>query len=471
MSHNKCKILNKIKIIGQMKNINIVLFLLLASILGACEDFLDQQPESSIGAETYFQNDAEVESGVIACYDGIQEQYNETYSFVLMEVRSDNTTTVEHEGDFDLVDTFKDGPSNSVIADFWTSCYSTIFRTNTVLANLDNVATESKKDQFEGEARFIRALTYFNLTRLFGEVPLVTSIVYEGDAEAYSKDAVSDVYSAITNDLQIASSKLPTFYGDKDLGRATSGAAKGLLAKVYLTLKDYPKAESQLISLMGTDYSYEIINNYADVFYSEMNNEILFAARYESGVGGEGQDFSYQMTRLGGIVRGNNPTDDLIAAYETGDLRYNVSVTSDLMCGKYLSEASAGDAGNDWIILRYADIFLMYAEVQNELNGPTQAAIDAVNKIRERAGLTLFSLAGFNQETLRKAIAKERRIELAMEGHRWFDLLRTGKAVEVMSAHGLSLGFSVDNFRTLFPLPQREIDVSDGALVQNPDYL
>ncbi len=306
---------------------------------------------------------------------------------------------------------------------------------------------------------------------MFGEVPLVTSIVYEGDSEAYTKDAVSDIYTTIINDLQIAGSKLPKSYSANDLGRATSGAAKGLLAKVYLTLKDYSNAEGQLTSLMGTDYSYEIISNYTDVFYSEMNNEILYAVRFETGVGGEGQDFSYQMTRLGGIVRGNNPTGDLLAAYETGDLRYDVSVTSDLMCGKYLSDASAGDAENDWIVLRYADILLMYAEVQNELNGPTQAAIDAVNKIRDRAGLTLFSLSGFNQETLREAIAKERRIELAMESHRWFDLVRTGKALEVMSAHGSSLGFTVEGFRTLFPLPQREIDVSDGALVQNPDYL
>jgi len=447
------------------------ILIILAVLLTSCEDFLNQQPISSIGAESYFRNDAEVESGVIACYDGLQDMYNETYSFVLMEIRSDNTTTINHEGDFDLIDKFKDGPANSVIASYWTSCYNTIFRANTVLAYIDNVSDPDLKDQYQGEAEFIRALTYFNLVRLFGEIPLVTEVVYEGDCDAYAAKSVDEVYDVIISDLEDAALLLPKSYEAKDLGRATSGAAKGILAKVYLTLQDYSSAETLLNELMGSSYDYRIIEDYNDVFYSEMNDEILFAVRYEAGVGGEGQDFSYQMTMLGGIVRGNNPTDDLLAAYEAGDARYDVSVTDDLMCGKYLSDASAGDAGNDWIVLRFADVALMYAEVSNELYGPTQTAIDLVNELRDRAALVQFNLADYDKDSFRDAIAHERRIELAMESHRWFDLVRTGKAEEVMSAIGTSEGFTYESYRVLFPIPQREIDVSDGCLDQNPDYL
>lgn len=437
----------------------------------SCKDFLDEQPESAIGTQNYFLNDDEVESGVIACYDGLQEQYDETYSYVLMEIRSDNTTTVEHEGDYNLIDQCKDTPNNSVTTEYWRSCYNTIFRANTVLENIDNCTNANRKSQYEGEALFIRALTYFNLVRLFGEVPLVDKIVYEGDNEAYSKKPVDLVYDLIISDLTSAANLLPKEYGAVDLGRATSGAAKGLLAKVHLTLHDYPSSKALLEEITGTSYSYGLMDNYYDIFYdNEMNKEILFAVRYESAAGNEGQSFSYEMTRLGGVIRGNNPTSDLLSSYEDGDLRYDVSVTDDLMCGKYLSTASQHDAGNDWIVLRYADVLLMYAEVVNEISGPTQSVVDVLNGIRTRAGLSSLSLSGYDKGSLRNVIYHERRIELAMESHRWFDLIRTGTVDEVMTAHSASEGFNYETKRQLFPIPQREIDVSSGFLTQNPDF-
>ena len=454
-----------------MKKIYFILTLFVAIVISSCEDFLDQQPSSAISSEEYYQNDEEVESGVIACYDGLQYMYNETWAFVLMEIRSDNTTTVTHQGDVDLVDKFMDDADNTLLSEYWSAAYNTIFRTNTVLASIDNVTLESNKNQYEGEAKFIRALNYFNMVRMFGEIPLVTSIAYVGNYEAYTKATVDEVYDAIISDLQDASILLPDSYGDNDLGRATSGAAIGLLAKVYLTLQDYTNAESLLTQLMGSPYSYSIISDYHDVFYDEMNDEIIFAVRYESGVGDEGEWYSYEMTMMGGKIRGNNPTDDLLASYETGDLRYDVSVTSgDLMCGKYLSDGSQYDAENDWIVLRYADVVLMYAEVENELYGPTQAAIDAINPLRVRAGLTTFNLADYDQTSFREEIAHERRIELAMENHRWFDLLRTGKVEEVMTAHSTAEGLSYESYHNLYPIPQREIDASEGYLTQNPGY-
>ena len=455
-----------------MKNILFIssIIIVLAGF-SSCEDFLNVQPESATGAQDYFLNDNEVESGVIACYDGLQEQYDGTYSYVLMEIRSDNTTTVEHEGDYNLIDKCKDTPINSVTTEFWRSCYNTIFKTNTVLANIDNCTNANRKSQYEGEALFIRALTYFNLVRLFGEIPLIDKIVYEGDNEAYSKKSVDDIYNLIIADLLAAAKLLPKQYGAANLGRATSGAVKGLLAKIYLTRHDYSSSKTLLEELMGTTFSYGLMAKYYDIFYNnEMNKEILFAVRYKSAAGNEGQSFSYEMTRLGGVIRGNNPTSDLLSAYESGDLRYNVSVTNDLMCGKYLSTASQHDAGNDWIVLRYADVLLMYAEVVNEMSGPTQSSIDILNSIRNRAGLSTLSLTGFDKGSLRNTIYHERRIELAMESHRWFDLIRTGTVDAVMTAHASVEGFNYESKRNLFPIPQREIDVSNGFLTQNPNF-
>jgi hypothetical protein len=453
-----------------MKN-KLLIFVVLLTVVSftSCTKFLDVQPESSISADDFYKNDKEVGAGVVSCYDGLQSLYN--IDFILTEIRSDNTTTLLHEGDYELIDHFKDGPSNSVTAKYWRIGYNTIFRTNTILANINNVSNAALKKQYTGEVLFIRALNYFNLVRLFGDIPLITHVIYGEDVDQFGRTPANTVYDTIISDFQRAANLLPKSYSSNDLGRATKGAAIGMLAKVFLTLHRYTDAKPLLEELINGGYNYSLMASYYDVFYKEMNSEILFAVRYKAN-STEGQTFSSEMTALGATVRGNNPTQSLLSAYDSpSSIRHKVSIYNDghnLLCGKYLSKSDP--AGNEWIVLRYADVLLMYAEVTNEISGPTQEGISAFNKVRSRAGLSTYTVSDFTKDSFRQAIYKERRVELAFEDHRWFDLLRTGQVDSVMTAHGQQEGFAYESYRQLYAIPQREIDVSGGALTQNPGY-
>jgi len=455
------------------KSLIILIFLFLSTFVG-CSKFLDQQPISSISSSEFYKNTKEVGSGVVSCYNGLMSLYD--IDFTLTEIRSDNTTTLVHEGVFNAIDHFQDDPTNSEAQLYWQISYNTIYRTNSVLASLNNVSDTGLKQQYEGEARFIRALCYFNLVRLWGGVPLVTKVISPNDQNAFGRTPVDSVYSTIISDLKTAINNLPVSYSSSgDLGRATKGAATGMLAKVYLTLHRYSDALPLLQSLMKAPYSYVLMSNYRDVFYQEMNPEILFAVRYKANTPGVGETFSGEMTPLGPTIRGNNPTQSLLDAYAANGygIRYKVSVDTmqgDLVCGKYLNNDPLASGGNDWIVLRYADVLLMYAEVTNEINGPTQEGIDAFNMIRTRAGLSTYTVSDFTKDTFRQAIYKERRVELAFEDHRWFDLLRTNEVDSVMKANGAQEGFTFESYRALYPIPQREIDVSNGKLKQNAGY-
>lgn len=445
--------------------------LLLAS---ACDDFLDLQPVSNLGTNSYFNSTKDVQAAVVAAYDGLQQSAQVEY--VLAEIRSDNSTTVLGEGEFEMIDKFRESTTNSVISNYWSSCYNTILRANTVLLHLDKVTDESLKKQFEGEAKFIRGLLYFNLVRLFGEVPLLDKGIKFDDFESFKRKSVEDVYALIQSDLNTAAANLPASFPSKDAGRATSGAAKTLLAKVHMTRKNWPAAKT-LIEQVITDNKYALLPAYGDVFSAagEMNKEIIFAIRFKSLSNGEGQTMSYEFTTKGRYGGLNNPTSDLMSLYAPEDKRKAVSITgtNPALVNKYTTADPPNDAGNDWPVLRYADVMLMHAEILNELDGPTQAAADRLNSVRMRASVPLYTLAEIEtKEEMAALIDKERRLELVFENHRWFDLMRSGKAIEVINAHAANhnLNFTIQQHNLLFPIPQREIDTSQGAMTQNPGY-
>ena len=434
----------------------------------ACKKQLDLTPESAIGEKDFYQNTKEVESALVGCYDGLQKSIQMEY--VLCEIRSDNTTTVLGEGEFQLLDFFMETPDNSITTKYWQDCYNTIFRTNKVMQYLDVVSDQATRDRIEGEALFIRALNHFNLVRLFGNIPLITEVVLADDHEKFANVPPDKTYAQIIEDLQKAASLLPES-NEGQFSRATSGAAKALLGKVYVTLKQFDNALPLLREVVNSG-QYALQPTYPEVFDPEVNDEIIFSIRFMSAVGGEGQDYSSEFTLTGTYGGLNNPTSEMMAGYEPADtVRYHFSITPDSLCGKYLSDANPGDAGNDWPVLRYADVLLLLGETINELNGPTQEALDAINAVRERAGLSDYTSGDLStKDQYRSAMEKERIHELGFENHRWFDLLRTGRALEVMNAQGAKYGFHMDEHQLLFAIPQREIDVSDGYLVQNPGY-
>ena len=471
--------------------------------LASCDSFLEKQPISDPNVNVFYRSASDFEAAVNAAYAELQAtaQYEHLY-YSIAELRSDNTT-IQIEGgagDQDVLqmDNFEIITTNPDIAMFWRGNYEGVQRTNTVTGRIENVEMDQTlKDRYIGEAKFIRALEYFNLVRTFGGVPLVTQ-EFEDVTEAYDQGgaSVEEIYQQIIQDLQDAEGLLPASYTGADVGRATKGAAMALLGKVYLTQGDFQAASDKLAEVMGLGV-YELLPDYADVFdpANPNNEEIVFAVQFNQGAGNQGsnylvdfcpQESSTAILQQGGCFGFNQPTQDLADAYEEGDARRAVSMAegytnlegafvSDRYITKYPGRpGTEGGSNDDWPVLRYADVLLMHAEALNEV-GQTGAAYAPLNEVRARAGLD--PLSGLSQAQFREAVYHERRVELAFEGHRWFDLVRTGRAVEVMNAkvcrantdcQTVGIQSEIEPYQTLYPIPAAQVSV--GALEQNDGY-
>lgn len=455
-----------------MKKINIsFLFLLGVLLFTSCsqEEYLNLAPQSAIGDNNYYKTTAEIQAAVIAIYDGLQNV--PAREFAVTEMRSDNSRTKSSEGEWKQFQVMDVATTNSVVQSYWAANYNVIFRANTVLANLEVVTDAAKKSQFEAEAKFARGLAHFNLVRAYGDVPLLDAVINQSDTEYFGRNSTSEVYALIESDLTAAAAVLPAA-SDAYFGRATKGAANGLLAKVKLTTGDHVGAEALLEALMN-DTDYALQGNYNDVFYNEGNNEILFAIPYEED-GVEFQNFSYEMTALGQASGLNFWTSDFGSAVDPTDLR-KATLMNSLQPGataKYLSSSNDPRlCGNDWIVLRLSDVYLMFAEAKMAGGTSTQSisAIEAYNAIRNRAGLSELDTDGSATLT-KEMLSDERRIELAFENHRLYDLVRVGLAESELSDFAASEGFSFEATDLLLPIPQGEINISGGALTQNPGY-
>ena len=458
-----------------MKNIVnqiIILFLGMLSFAACNSEILNLNPESAIGENGFYTNAGELEGAVVAIYDGWQAV--PLREFALTEMRSSNTRTKSREGDWAQFEFFSVKPTNQAVGTYWTSNYNVIFRANRVLENLDVVGDASLKDQFEGEAKFSRALAHFNLVRAYGDVPILDKVIIQSDTEYFVRDEVNDVLSFIEADLEDATILLPG-KANMSNGRATRGAAEALLAKVKLTKEDYTGAATLLGGLVnGTEYS--LMAEYYDVFYNEMNDEILFAIPYKDDDANESQDFSFEMT-AGGVVSGLNfVTNDFISNLDPAEdirrpLLYDVNgVFPEVK--KFVTKSSDGRlCGNDWIVLRLADVYLLHAEAVMAGNTETSNldAIKSYNAVRTRAGMTTLPEDGSVKLT-RDMLLYERRVELAFENHYLYDLIRFGVALEVLGDYASSIGQSFSPTDILLPIPQGEINVSGGALSQNPGY-
>ncbi len=435
-------------------------------LFGSCTDFLELEPISQIGDNAFYSNDEEVEAAVIAIYDGMQEAIQR--EFALTEMRSDNTRTKSREGEWAQLESLDVDPTNGTVANYWAQWYNVIFRANTVLQHLDAVQDAALRSQFEGEAKFARALAHFKLVRLFGDVPLVDRVVFVEDEEYYSRKPSDEVYAFIVRDLEEAAAALPGRSGIAE-GRATKGAAQALLAKVQLTRSNYNEARTLLESVINSG-DYALVAEYRDVFYNELNEEIIFAIQFIEDNTDESQDFSLEFTALGRASGLNYITDNFKNAIDPADsIRAAVAFNPDNPdeVGKFISSSSdATLAGNDWIVLRYADVLLMHVEaiLAGKESTSDAAALASFNAVRARAGLPEVT------EVTKDMLLHERRIELAFENQRWFDLMRFGVAEEVLSAFAAEEGISFQSTDLLLPIPQREINVSRGLLTQNPGY-
>jgi starch-binding outer membrane protein, SusD/RagB family len=488
-----------------MKKIFSILALASVLMVSSCKkSFIEILPVSTVTIDVLYKTDKDFQDAVIGTYVALRTEYANFWQY--SDIRGDDAwIQISNQPSTMGVDVFSINSSDALLRNTWSNYYVLISRANMILSQITKAdpAIVVNKDLYIGEAKFLRALAYFNLVRIFGDVQLITAPQSINETLITPRTAVATVYSdVIIPDLIDAAAKLPQTRVAAEVGRATNGAAKAILGKVYLTVHDFPNAEATLQPLTAAPYTYALLPIYNDLFNytkNEHHSEYIFDIEYEEGLGGCGSiftnNFMPNVTTLldyygikGGFNESMSPTRLFVDLWQAGDKRKDVSVQGNgYCCGtwknpttgvvttfasttsqsytmKYVTPvATGGDSRANWKVVRYADVLLMYAEALNE-NGKTTAALIPLNQVRTRAGLASYS--GLTQDQTRDNIALERRFELFFEGHRWFDLVRTGKAFSACASVGMK------DYMTIFPVPLNQMQVINNTEIfpQNPGY-
>ncbi len=514
-----------------MKN-NLLILIVAALSFSSCKKIIDVPPQSNLSVVTYYTTAVEMNTALVGCYNGMQRPLILEWQFT--ELRSDNSkqgvpaSTNSINRELSDLDIFTPSPSQTAIADYWSTTYNNIRNCNILLEKLGVVydpatgtitfnpipanITAAEIKQVAGEALVIRAYHYFNLVRLYGGVFLVHRPLTFSESKVTSRSSVADIYKLIEADLRTASASLKNqTYAQQstaDRGRATIWAAKGMLGKVLLTQNKKSEAIPVLQDVINNS-GHNVLSSYASVFSTtnEMNSEIIFAVRYKAGNLGLGSPFGNDFGPLQSgstVINGdgdglNTPTTE-IDTLTNGGLRkptiigvFTSGTLVRLYVKKYLNPVVTKDDGEaDWPVLRFPDVQMMLAEAQ----GYSQASLDLINAVRPRAGAALLTTTTTpNLASFEQALSRERRLEFAFENQRWFDLLRfnttltTIKAIDVMKAHFAyeyaahynlypnpkptlaELQAFVTPEKLLLPIPQREIDTNTQLVIQqNPGY-
>jgi len=515
------------------------IYISLAFALGACsKKFVTLYPEGQVNEGIFYKSTSDFQQAIVGAYTPLR--YSANHAFYLEEMRADNTFFDYNAKDrggaqSEQLAEFLDGSSNPTIDSIWADDYTGIQRCNIILDKLKTPPsdmTDSIRNSITGQAEALRAHYYFELVRLYGEVPLYLHETTDAQNAFVNRSPVDSVYLQIIADLTDAITKLSPPKTFPQSGIVTKGMAATELGLVYLTQKQYSQATPLFQSV--TQMGYALLPNYADVFKTANKNstESVFEIQYKSGTDGQASQFIYDfipVTPQTGVILGsgsnynntaggwNVPTQNLITSFEPGDTRLDASIavvkghldaqtdfipdsvtsilnnldTTGLGMGYTTSlihrfikkqfnppytTALIYNTGDDWPVYRYSDVLLMLAESLNE-QGQSAAALPYLNQVRQRAGLP--PTVTTDQGMLRDTIAHERRVELAFENHRWFDLVRTGQAIPVMTAYGIlqkqALGFllptsySITPNKLIYAIPFRETQVNP-ALGQNPGY-
>lgn len=462
-----------------MKKI-LVLASLATLLMTSCGDsFFDLEPASSVTIDKVYKTASDYNVAVIGCYAKLQSQVN--FYTECCEYRSDNLSlgapTAGTQDRYDI-DHFTEKPSNEILSSYWANFNNNVYRCNLLLDQIDGANfAENLKKQYKGEAMFIRALNYFNMYRIWGGVPATKHVVSAAEALKVARYSDEQMFDLIAGDLKeiVDNNYLPETYSSADMGRATSGAAKALLGKVYLTFHKWTEAKDILSQLIG---KYQLVSPIAQVFNvdNKNNNEIIFAVHFNKEIEGEGHSYWYNLTNASDDT---NQTSSLLNTFPTGDARKDlityVQVEKNVrLMNKFYDTKSPTfkTVGNDQILLRYADVLLMYAEALNEIQydaSEGSLALKYLNAVRQRAGISNLTAKQLpTQEKFRKGILVERQREFPYEGQRWFDLVRMGFAKSVMAENGVE----IKDYQLLFPIPQQEIEkVGDKSILwQNPGY-
>lgn len=521
-----------------MKTIINIILISLAVTVTSCKKFLEEEPASIISEDQFYKTQDDALNAVNAVYfflnsggSSLQTPYNTLFNTGMnMADDDEDPGPGATNPDVRSLSVLAHSSTNLRIYEIWQQHYAAIKRANVALEKVPQIDfDENLKNRLLAETKFLRALFYFNLVRLYGDVPLVIEYQKNIDANDYAvpRSASTEVYAQIEKDLKEAAAALPPSYNSPDVGRATAGAAKALLAKVYLTKASLPLkiqehyqdavslAEEVLSAQDGGtgNYGYDLIENYAEVFLPAFKNgkEHIFSAQFKSNSLNQGNNEAPRAI-LSGIPglrgnyahmaryykEGNDNFFSIFKLFKTNDKRKYVTFVTSFTSpsnGRSYSlplnnPAVPGDSTpffNKWWdpnstavtsesaanvpIVRYADLLLIHAEAENELNGPTAKAYKSINRVRHRAGLPDLT-AGLNKDQFRDAVYLDRRLELVYEYQRWFDLIRekdaSGSGIFIKSLHKVGKTNAVEH-HALYPIPQSEID-NNHLLTQNPGY-
>ncbi len=474
-----------------MKNLKLgISTLLILLLLAGCKkEFLEKSPPDAL-TEVGFYNSAErAQLGVNAIYVSLQSAWSINLYRIndvpSGEVLLSNTVPLEYNN-------FTYFPALNQIHDTWRGLYEGVYRSNLAIANIPGInMAEALKSQYVGEAKFLRALFYFDLVNIFGAVPLVTQPLPDTDASLIARTPVADVYKVIIADLLAAEAGLPVSHSGANLGRVTKGAAQALLGKVYLYNKDYANAEKYFLLVINSG-KYGLMDNFQEVWHRsfENNKESIFEVQFADigGSGSNGRNGSYLPAVNGATGSGLatkrafdafDPTDPrrAMSIFRPGDsFAPNVSTALATFSAVWSATGYAvkkgmwpimyvNSNGINYPIIRYADVLLMYAEAANELNKLTEARA-AVNQIRARPSVNMPAITAANtgnKADMFKAINKERQVELMFEFIRFNDLRRWGLALQELGP----IGYQAKH--ALFPIPQLELDINP-KLTQNQGW-
>lgn len=427
-------------------------------ILASC-DVLDIKPQTSILGTDALKDKKGIEKGILGAYTSFQalSYYGRSY-LTFSDLASDN---LEHPSDataleYTQVDNNAILPENASIEGLWSSPYEGINIANNIIAKVPDIPdmTNDEKNKALGELYFIRALNHFNLVNYFGDIPLKTTATEGTGALNVTRDPVSTVYEQVINDLKFAEGNLDESTAVKV--RASKYAAKALLARVYLYKGDYNLAKQKATEVIAGKYQ---MIAYASVF-SDGSAESIFEIDFTELNRNRIAEYNFPKSLNG--RREVAPTADLLNAFESGDARYGVSVAFAGTLPYAIKYDDLSKGADNVIVLRLAEMYLIRAEAETKLEGDIDAIQGDLNTVRNRAKLGDTDADTYDELLL--AIEQERRVEFAFEGHRWFDLVRTGRAVEVLP--------NVESInQTLFPIPLKEIVTNKNpGMKQNNGY-
>ncbi len=463
-------------------------------LITSCVD-LEENPKAILTTAIFYKTPDDAIAAVNSIYNVLNNGNGTMYNRLFhmgMEIMSDDAIAGERLTNADVRElaALTHSTNNIRFETLWREHYTGINRANIAIDRIRDIDMEpTLQTRLILEAKFLRGLLYFNLVRLWGDVPLILHETDKLDKESVqvSRTAAELVYQQIIEDLT-AAEKLPASYDSKDAGRATGGGAKGLLAKVYLTRQEWDKAVSKCQDVFNGPYSYELFENFRDAFDVATKNgkEHLFSVQCKSFVNAQGNRLASSATPVGipGISAAgtDEPHPDAYLLYDPADKRRDVtfftSITSPSNGNEYTFKphffkyfdpamiTNPTESARNLPVMRFAEVLLMHAEALNEQSGPVTEAYASLNRVRNRAGLSDLT-PGLNQEQFRDSVYLERRLELMFEYQRWFDLIRTRRMLDVL--HGIGK-MNAQEKHYLLPLPQREVDVNPRLLPNNPGW-